>query len=391
MKRALHYATPARVPVAACLWSRRISQSPRGAVAIRSLSASSSSKGGPPKGPQFGKQVAGDDAAAAQGLHDIGRGRFQYLGDFVASMNKGPVKLDFSKETKPLSQKDIERDQLNERNLKMIQRSLMLGSALAVAGCVIGWQVTKWYYGVKDMKEFGAVMKERMPKVSGSLEDSMIGRKLKETSEQSRESISENAELTDWRRSLRDKFNTEEGAALARKNSQILADKRKAEKAMRKSTKHPQGSTTAVKASTAEDADAESAAVLAAVAAAVEAEQASELKEVASNADAADTLPERKLARRMTQVVETVADQAAPLVRSLSKTLTSAVAASTTEAKPPAPPDTPAAEVAAPSITEQAASITRSISRTLSSLAGSTKATKSIADTPETTPTEPNK
>ena len=31
-------------------------------------------------------------------LHDIGKGRYAFLGDFVASMNKGPVKLEFGKE-----------------------------------------------------------------------------------------------------------------------------------------------------------------------------------------------------------------------------------------------------------------------------------------------------
>ena len=135
--------------------------------------------------------------APAQTMHDIGKGRWAFVGDFVASMNKGPVKLDFGKDAKPVSEKQKRMDELNERNLKLIQRSLVLGSALAAVACIVGWQVTKWIYGVKNVNEFGDVMRERMPKVSGNLEDSALGRRLKETSEGSREAISENAELTD--------------------------------------------------------------------------------------------------------------------------------------------------------------------------------------------------
>ena len=98
-------------------------------------------------------------------MHDIGKGRWAFVGDFVASMNKGPVKLDFGKDAKPVSEKQKRMDELNERNLKLIQRSLVLGSALAAVACIVGWQVTKWIYGVKNVNEFGDVMRERMPKV----------------------------------------------------------------------------------------------------------------------------------------------------------------------------------------------------------------------------------
>ena len=168
-------------------------------------------------------------------MHDIGKGRWAFVGDFVASMNKGPVKLDFGKDAKPVSEKQKRMDELNERNLKLIQRSLVLGSALAAVACIVGWQVTKWIYGVKNVNEFGDVMRERMPKVSGKLEDSALGRRLKESSEVSRDKISENSELTDWRRSLRGKFNTEEGARVARMNSVALAERRQMEKIARKS------------------------------------------------------------------------------------------------------------------------------------------------------------
>ena len=133
-------------------------------------------------------------------MHDISKGRFEYVGDFMASLNRGPVKLDFGKEAKPLSEKDRARDELNTRNLQLVQRSLVLGTVAAGVCCWLGWQVTKWNYGVRNISEFGEVMRERMPKVSGKMEDSAVGRRLQQASEESRDAISESERLTDWRR-----------------------------------------------------------------------------------------------------------------------------------------------------------------------------------------------
>lgn len=237
----------------------------RGALGLRLASRSLCSK---PKGnasetlaqtakeeaPQFGKKKGGSDDAPAQLMHEVGAGRYEYIGDFMKSMNKGPVKLDFSKDAKPLTEKQKRMDQVNENNLQMIKKSLIFGSALAGVACFLGWQVTKWYYGVKNVTEFSAVMKERMPKVSGKLEDSAVGRKLKEKAETDlRDGISESEELAAWRRSLRGKFNSPEGAAVARQNSLMLAERREAERALRKEKK---SSTSAITSTTASKAGA---------------------------------------------------------------------------------------------------------------------------------------
>ena len=201
-----------------------------------------SSKPKPPPGPanpQFGKQVAAE-ASAAQGMHEIGKGRWEYIGGFMQSMNRGPVKLEFG-EGKPLSAKQIEQDEKAAAALKMIQRSMLTGTLLAAGGTALGWVLTKWYMGVKNVNEFSEAMKQKMPKVSGEMEDSMIGRKLKEQSETSRDTISEDPTLTDWRRSLRSKFNTEEGARIARANSIVLAEQRQKERFERKKTKKVSG------------------------------------------------------------------------------------------------------------------------------------------------------
>ena len=168
-------------------------------------------------------------------MHDATKGKYEYIGDFAASLNRGPVKVEFGSKAKPITEKQRKIDEMNERNLTLIQRSMVVGTALVAISGVVGWKLTKWYYGVKDVHEFADVMHERMPKVSGKLEDSALGRKLQAASEKSRDTISENAELTDWRRSLRGKFNSPEGAKLARENSLVLRQQRESERIVRKS------------------------------------------------------------------------------------------------------------------------------------------------------------
>jgi len=182
-----------------------------------------------PKPPVFGKQVGGESDSHTQHLHDIQAGRYQYIADFMKSMDKGPVKLGFGKEKAP-SAKEIEQMEAQEKALKMMQRSMVIGTLLAAGGTYLIWYLSKRALGVNDVTGFNEAMKNKLPKVSGEMEDSAIGRRMKAQSAEARDAVSENAELTDWRRSLRGKFNSEEGAKLARANSILLAEKRQKER-----------------------------------------------------------------------------------------------------------------------------------------------------------------
>jgi len=275
-------------------------------VVVRCRSSVPVDKNAPP--PSFGNKVGADDTSPAQLMHDASKGKFAYIGDFAASLNRGPVKLDYGKDSKPLTEKEKAMDELNERNLKLIQRSLLIGSLAAAGGCFLGWQLTKWYYGVRNMNEFAEVMKQKMPKVSGSMEDSMIGRTLKEQSLHSRDAISENKELTDWRRSLRGKFNTEEGARIARQNSMMLAEKREQERIARKSNtnSNSMGSVTAMK-DDAHTLDATTAVVaLADPAGGTGDEQPSATMASAAATEAQDDSTLRRLTRKTSQVFQDV-------------------------------------------------------------------------------------
>jgi len=147
----------------------------------------------------------------------------------MKSMDKGKVKLGFGKEKAP-SAKELEALEAQEKALKMMQRSMVIGSLLAFGGVYALWFLSKKALGVNDVSGFNEAMKSRLPKVSGELEDSAIGRRMKAQSAEARDAVSEDAHLTDWRRSLRGKFNSEEGAKLARANSILMAEKRQKER-----------------------------------------------------------------------------------------------------------------------------------------------------------------
>jgi hypothetical protein len=230
--------------------------------------------------PEFGTNVAAEDSAA-QLMHDAQRGKFQYVSDFASSLNTGPVKLSFKDAPK------TQEDEAQERALSMIQRSVLVGSLAVLASGVIGWQITKWYMGVNNAKEFSERMNEKMPKVSAEVNTSILGQKLHGVNQESRDKISEDPELTAWRRSLRDKFNNAEGAEIARKNSIHMAEVRAQERKVRKVA-------TATPASNGE-VDAAAEAALAAVAvASVAAEAAPEVASVAAVSPAPEATPVAK-------------------------------------------------------------------------------------------------
>ena len=77
-------------------------------------------------------------------------------------------------------------------------------------------------------------MNQKMPKVAADMDHSLVGKRMHEMNESSRDKISEDPELTAWRRSLRAKFNTEQGAEIARANSLVLAEQRAEERRVRK-------------------------------------------------------------------------------------------------------------------------------------------------------------
>ena len=183
---------------------------------------------------EYGHKHA-NEGSGSQIMHDAGAGKYAYIQDFANSMTEKKVKLSFTE--KPMSEKERRAFEQNEANLKMVQRSMVIGSVCAFLGVGVGWFLTKRALGVSDAKEFSAKMHDKMPKVSDNMQSTKIGAMLQERSYESRDAISESEELTAFRRSLRSKFNTEEGKQLARANSIILAGQRAKERIERAATK----------------------------------------------------------------------------------------------------------------------------------------------------------
>jgi hypothetical protein len=154
---------------------------------------------------EFGQKVAADDSAA-QLMHDASKGKYAYINDFAASLNKGPVKLSFKDAPKTA------QDEAQEKALSMIQRSMLVGSLACVMSFVIGWQIVKRWMGVANARvcpagptnperrpphstvcaarawmcshsrtaaqEFSERMNEKMPKVAADVDSSMLGRRM---------------------------------------------------------------------------------------------------------------------------------------------------------------------------------------------------------------------
>ena len=178
----------------------------------------------------FGDKVANSEEALAQNMHQMTKGRYNYLADFWKSLNRGPVKLTYDKTNGTDAEK--ERDAAQSRAIVLISRAMVLGSIVCVAGCAAGWWVLKKALGVADAREFSEFMGQRLPKLK---DEASVGQSLKRANEISHDSISENESLALLRRSVRGKFNTEEGARIARENSIQMAEIRAKERIARRS------------------------------------------------------------------------------------------------------------------------------------------------------------
>ena len=183
---------------------------------------------------QYGRKVAGSDESLANTLHQMSRGKFEYLNDFVKSLNRGPVKLGVgAKSGAPLSEKERAREAAQAQAVALMSRAMMLGTAACFGGGLVGWWLLKLYLGVASVGGFGEYLKEKLPKVKDT---PGISDTLRQANETSRDAISESDTLASLRRSVRTKFNTEEGARVARQNSVEMAEARARERIARKTS-----------------------------------------------------------------------------------------------------------------------------------------------------------
>jgi len=114
---------------------------------------------------------------AAGSYHDMMRGRYRYINEFMESMNVEP------EERRPMTKREemrMEKQLAQMRaNARYIGGAFLGGTALLVAGATAGWYYTKWRLGVRDTKEYAEKMRELTPDVMGSLEQGYLGNTMR--------------------------------------------------------------------------------------------------------------------------------------------------------------------------------------------------------------------
>eukprot|EP00802_Teleaulax_amphioxeia_P005954 Tamp_05958.p1 GENE.Tamp_05958~~Tamp_05958.p1 ORF type:complete len:190 (-),score=47.48 Tamp_05958:1323-1892(-) len=110
---------------------------------------------------------------ASGGLHAVTRGRYEYLNDFMDSME---VKHE---ERRPMTKREIQRAQkffkTSSGASKTIGGAFVAGTALCVGVFAAGWWYTKSSMQVKDSKEYAEKMRQEvMPGAKASV-DSAVG------------------------------------------------------------------------------------------------------------------------------------------------------------------------------------------------------------------------
>jgi len=114
---------------------------------------------------------------AAGGYHDLTRGRYQYINEFMETMQVQ------EEERRPMTKRELKRAHKQvmhgQQNVKYIAGSFVLGTALVVIGAAGTWQYTKWKMDVKDGKEYAEKMRNLTPDMKKDMDDSFVGQGMK--------------------------------------------------------------------------------------------------------------------------------------------------------------------------------------------------------------------
>jgi len=114
---------------------------------------------------------------AAGGYHDLTRGRYQYINEFMETMQVQ------EEERRPMTKRELKRAHKQvmhgQQNVKYIAGSFVLGTALVVIGAAGTWQYTKWKMNVKDGKEYAEKMRNLTPEMKKDMDDSFVGQGMK--------------------------------------------------------------------------------------------------------------------------------------------------------------------------------------------------------------------
>jgi len=110
---------------------------------------------------------------ASGGMHAVTRGRYEYLNDFMDSME---VK---EEERRPMTKREIQRAQkffkTSSGASKTIGGAFVAGTALCVGVFAASWWYTKSKMQVKDSKEYAEKMRTIVPETKGTIDTAVGG------------------------------------------------------------------------------------------------------------------------------------------------------------------------------------------------------------------------
>eukprot|EP00293_Proteomonas_sulcata_P008755 CAMPEP_0184297734 /NCGR_PEP_ID=MMETSP1049-20130417/8616_1 /TAXON_ID=77928 /ORGANISM="Proteomonas sulcata, Strain CCMP704" /LENGTH=231 /DNA_ID=CAMNT_0026607595 /DNA_START=41 /DNA_END=736 /DNA_ORIENTATION=- len=125
------------------------------------------------------RKPKGSSMSVVQGsYHDLMRGRYQYLNDFMEDMQKDPEELQTM--TKRQEKRLQAKLTAQASSTKYIVGSFVGGTLLCVGTWYAGWLYTKSHLGVKDGKEYADKMRELTPNTKDSLDQGWVGRSMRD-------------------------------------------------------------------------------------------------------------------------------------------------------------------------------------------------------------------
>jgi len=156
-------------------------------------------------------------SVATGSYNTITRGRYEYLNEFLTSMEVQP------EERRPMSKREIQASlkQFNasKGNVAYIAGSFVVGTSLCVGAAAIGWYVTKTTMGVSDTKGYAEKMRQDLPATTDEIQKGAVGVTIQRMKSGLQESLDGSPSYQNFKRR-----NTFEGMVVTKTPSGTIPD-----------------------------------------------------------------------------------------------------------------------------------------------------------------------
>jgi len=126
---------------------------------------------------------------AAEGYHNLSRGRYVFLNQFMEDMQSEPSEIQNLTKSEEIR---FARKLAQQRDgTKYIVGAFLGGTALCATAAYLGWMYTKYTLKVKDGHEYAEKMKEITPSYKDELQQGSFGRFITASKEKMQASLNE--------------------------------------------------------------------------------------------------------------------------------------------------------------------------------------------------------